>query len=346
MERSDARKRHTPEAGELTREQRDELRAKAEAARSYEYPGAGRNLQKELSPDVVLALLDAADEAERANGRVDLASDLMRGAISVAHAERDAARAEATELRRQAEALADEWDVTTLIVGGTNRRPVPKWFSRRLRAVLAQGNGQGAVDEVICECGYDPATCARQCDPAVNPNAKCGCPAPVVVGGGEGEGVSQTIFASPELQAIGVYGNCMQAAIATVLNRPMDSVPHFGTFATWPQALRLWLRGEGLDYTYVEAPPIPVERAMLVGKSPRGYTHAVVSEGGQIVWDPHPSRDGLVTVTGGYVIHEWDTDSASAPENANPYRDPNPPAPHVELERGYCCDICRRHDGE
>lgn len=30
----------------------------------------------------------------------------------------------------------------------------------------------------------------------------------------------------------------------------------------------------------------------------------------------------------------------------NPYRDPNPPAPPVELERGYCCDICRRHDGE
>lgn len=120
---------------------------------------------------------------------------------------------------------------------------------------------------------------------------------------------TQSILATPELVAQGVYGNCMQAAIATVLRkRRLDAVPHFGAFAWWPGALRLWLRGDGLDYTVVKAPPIPQERAMLCGRSPRGYAHAVVSEGGQIVWDPHPSRDGLTEVTGAYVIHEWDTD--------------------------------------
>lgn len=117
---------------------------------------------------------------------------------------------------------------------------------------------------------------------------------------------SQTILATPELVAQGVYGNCMQAAIATVLRKPLDAVPHFGAFSWWPGALRLWLRGEGLDYTVVKAPPIPDERAMLCGNSPRGYAHAVVSEGGRIVWDPHPSRGGLTEVTGAYVIHEWD----------------------------------------
>ena len=126
--------------------------------------------------------------------------------------------------------------------------------------------------------------------------------------GGVGDaGLTQTILATPELVEQGVYGNCMQAAIATVLSKPMDAVPHFGAFASWPYALRLWLRGEGLDYTIVSAPPIPNERAMLCGKSPRGHAHAVVSEGGRIVWDPHPSRDGLTEVSGAYVIHEWDT---------------------------------------
>lgn len=121
-----------------------------------------------------------------------------------------------------------------------------------------------------------------------------------------GDGQTQTILASPELEAKGVYGNCMQAAIATVLHKPIDAVPHIGAFTWWPGALRLWLRGEGLDYHIVDGPEIPQERAMLVGKSPRGYGHAVVSEGGKIVWDPHPSRAGLIVVKGAYVIHEWD----------------------------------------
>lgn len=126
------------------------------------------------------------------------------------------------------------------------------------------------------------------------------------VAGDAEDGLTQTILASPELEAQGVYGNCMQAAIATVLRRPLDAVPHIGAFAWWPGALRLWLRGEGYDYHVVNGPEIPQERAMLVGTSPRGYGHAVVSEHGRIVWDPHPSRDGLTVVKGAYVIHEWD----------------------------------------
>lgn len=122
---------------------------------------------------------------------------------------------------------------------------------------------------------------------------------------------SQTIFATSELVDQGVYGNCMQAAVATVLKKPLDAVPHFGAFTWWPGALRLWLRGEGLDYTHVKAPPIPTERAMLCGRSPRGYAHAVVSEGGRIVWDPHPSRDGLTVIQGAYLIHEWDPHASS-----------------------------------
>ena len=32
------------------------------------------------------------------------------------------------------------------------------------------------------------------------------------------------------------------------------------------------------------------------GRSERGVDHVCVGEGGQIVWDPHPSRSGLVEI--------------------------------------------------
>lgn len=134
-------------------------------------------------------------------------------------------------------------------------------------------------------------------------------------------GETQTILATPELQAQGIYGNCVQAALATLLRRPMDSVPHVGLFSLWEHAMLLWLRGEGLDFTLISGSEIPTERAMLVGRSPRGYMHAVVSEGGRIAWDPHPSRDGLTTVTGAYVIHEWvnDDEVRSSPGQTRGY---------------------------
>ena len=123
--------------------------------------------------------------------------------------------------------------------------------------------------------------------------------------------LTQTILATPENKAQGIYGNCMQAAVAIALGKPLDYVPHFGAFATWPAALRL--RGEGLDYTHVpalhaEPLPIPTGRVMLVGDSPRGTKHAVAAIDGQIL-DPHPSRSGLTKILGAYIIHEWDHDN-------------------------------------
>jgi hypothetical protein len=175
-----------------------------------------------------------------------------------------------------------------------------------------------------------------------------------VSGGGEQSvesGQTQTILASPDLVAQGVYGNCMQAAIATILSKPLDAIPHFGAFAWWPGALRLWLRGEGLDYTVVKAPPIPQERAMLCGKSPRGHSHAVVSEGGRVVWDPHPSRDGLTEIAGAYVIHEWDANKTDpnvehllhAPHHDQPPLHPvDPPPPPYQPVGGSEAPPCVR----
>lgn len=105
-----------------------------------------------------------------------------------------------------------------------------------------------------------------------------------------------------------VPGNCLQAAVAAALGLPLEAVPHLGTFAWWDTAMKLWLRGRGLDARQVEhVPPIPQERCIVTGKSPRGVYHAVVGEHGRVAWDPHPSRGGLVEVMAAWVIEKWPT---------------------------------------
>lgn len=114
-------------------------------------------------------------------------------------------------------------------------------------------------------------------------------------------GVTQTILHDPELQAEGVYGNCLQACVATVFHLPLDAVPHFSAFEWWPQALTLWAYGKQLRVcgkTATEIPDDSVGRTYIVGgKSPRGVAHVVVGKRGKVIWDPHPSRDGLTTIT-------------------------------------------------
>lgn len=114
--------------------------------------------------------------------------------------------------------------------------------------------------------------------------------------------VTQTILHDPSLteEQINtgrhVLGNCMQAAIASVLKMPIDAVPHVVQFVWWPQALELWLRQFDLTLKSEQIDTIPERLCIVSGTSPRGVSHVVVAHAGEIVWDPHPSRDGLVSV--------------------------------------------------
>jgi hypothetical protein len=124
-------------------------------------------------------------------------------------------------------------------------------------------------------------------------------------------GVSQSILYDPDLNARGVYGNCLQAAVASALGLDLDAVAHFGAFTWWEPALRLWLRGRGLDWRQVDG--IPKGRSIVVGPTVRGTgDHAVVGDGGEIAWDPHPSRSGLVRVDRAYALERWPTGEPSA----------------------------------
>lgn len=111
-------------------------------------------------------------------------------------------------------------------------------------------------------------------------------------------------------------GDCLRAAIASLLDKDREDVPHFGLFADWPTAVRLWADGIGLsvvqgpfdpDLTWVrrdgtrfgmgDLPPLLV----LWGNTARHavVTHAVVgTPEGVLRWDPHPSRQGLTRVRG------------------------------------------------
>lgn len=124
--------------------------------------------------------------------------------------------------------------------------------------------------------------------------------------------VTQTILYDAELNARGVYGNCVQASVASALGLDLDAVPHFGAFAWWDAAARLWLRGRSLDWRWVPySEGLPDGRCIIVGGSPRLATdrHAVAGDEGRIVWDPHPSRDGLTGIQGAYVFTRWPGDS-------------------------------------
>jgi hypothetical protein len=104
---------------------------------------------------------------------------------------------------------------------------------------------------------------------------------------------------------LGVDGNCYSACLASILELSVEEVPVFGLGpVSWLIEAEKWLRAKH-GYTMIGFDPVVVENFycrpamhhLIRGESPRG-PHAVVGFCGEIVYDPHPSRDGLVMVSG------------------------------------------------
>lgn len=124
--------------------------------------------------------------------------------------------------------------------------------------------------------------------------------------------VVQTIFYDPAVP--GRMGNCLQAAIASVLDLPLDEVPHFvqndedsDGEVNWSTSLGVWLglRGLQVDPT---AEPLPGEAYLVTGRSARGVMHMVVYRDGDLVHDPHPSGEGLMQAQGRFVLRARESD--------------------------------------
>lgn len=100
--------------------------------------------------------------------------------------------------------------------------------------------------------------------------------------------VTQTILMG---DPSGVPGNCLQAAVATLVDAPLRCVPHFAEFHEWEPVMRRF--AEQYGYAVRDVQNVP-HFGLIFGRTVRSDTeaHAVAVLSGQI-WDPHPSRAGL-----------------------------------------------------
>lgn len=129
--------------------------------------------------------------------------------------------------------------------------------------------------------------------------------------------VDQQVTACPQrgdgANPDGVPGDCLRAAVATLLDLPYDQVPHFALYGyTWWDQLRRWARTRGLDFGCLPADHArrvladqPGALLIARGPSPRRTRggHVVVADTAlRTVWDPHPSRAGLLAVDEVYVV--------------------------------------------
>lgn len=120
--------------------------------------------------------------------------------------------------------------------------------------------------------------------------------------------VMQTIFTNTNT----LGGNCLPAAVASILELPLYVVPHFVQLDIdsngkddWYKLLMDWLKIRGLHIQQrVLGEPNVDEYYLVTGQSPR-YSqlhHAVVYKNGLLVHDPHPDNTGVVAVSSLYTI--------------------------------------------
>lgn len=120
--------------------------------------------------------------------------------------------------------------------------------------------------------------------------------------------------------AEGRYGNCTQASVASLLNLPLNEVPHFcvelpqGTDGGIEESRRIneWLRTRGLalfELCYAADSLAAWEEDwrkrgirfyhLLSGISPRGFCHCTVGLNGRVIHDPHPAGGELKPLENG-----------------------------------------------
>lgn len=115
--------------------------------------------------------------------------------------------------------------------------------------------------------------------------------------------ITQTILADPARPD--VQGNCLQAALASILDLPLTEVPHFvqddhdhpdDPERHWFTRMLAWLDARGLNLRDGSNAPSG-SLVLALGTSPRGLGHIVIQRDGEMVHDPHPDRTGLVDVS-------------------------------------------------
>lgn len=102
-------------------------------------------------------------------------------------------------------------------------------------------------------------------------------------------------------------GNCFAACVAAYFDLPLSEVPHFVEWGVWmandASDRKLWFAlfvgfcaAKGLMPEDIESldAALPGEVVFVAGRSPRGVAHQVLYRDGELWFDPHPSRAGLL----------------------------------------------------
>ena len=129
--------------------------------------------------------------------------------------------------------------------------------------------------------------------------------------------ITQTILHSDPLRA----GNCFAACVASALDKRLSEVPHFVEWGQWqhsgkakddenPDRKNWWsmflgyCMGIGVWPEIVDSlgDAAADEVVFVAGESPRGVMHQVLYRNGALWHDPHPSRDGLLSITECFVL--------------------------------------------
>jgi len=110
--------------------------------------------------------------------------------------------------------------------------------------------------------------------------------------------IDQTILHDPDN---GQYGDCQRACVASLLEIPIEEVPHFletGIDADFNKKYGEFLESRNLFQLIINANSsyiFPVKcYHFIYGLTERGTLHGVIGLNGKMVHDPHPSRSGLL----------------------------------------------------
>lgn len=116
--------------------------------------------------------------------------------------------------------------------------------------------------------------------------------------------VDQTVFKDA---ARGIYGNCVQASVASLLGLPLERVPHFtavGRAKGGHEELELeaFVSALGFDLLRLKGNHVFDGYYLAGGPTVRGTHHMVVMRAGALAHDPHPSRAGLEAIEHVWVL--------------------------------------------
>lgn len=103
-------------------------------------------------------------------------------------------------------------------------------------------------------------------------------------------------------------GDCLRACVASIFDLHIEDVPHFAQLdceglGDWPLLLDRWCRARGWISTTKPASWLDehTEPCIVGGRSPRA-SHVVVRCDDGTLWDPSPTRDGLLPDSVRFVI--------------------------------------------